>query len=100
MNNLSKYLGFAIKSNSVIIGQDAVKKAKQRILLIIVCASATKNLMDLAIRYATAKKSKLIIVEDLSNISHIDNCKIMALTNENLKNTILQQNNEYKIYEE
>lgn len=100
MNNISKYLGFAIKSNSAIIGQDAIKKTKLKILLIIVCASATKNLMDLATRYATATKSPLIIVENLSVISHIENCKIIALTNENLKNAILQQNNEYKKYEE
>lgn len=99
-NNIDKYIGFAIKSNSAIIGQDAIKKTKQKILLIILCDTASKNLIDLASRYAKTHKSPLIIVNDLSKISHIDNCKIIALSNENLTSAILLQTNEYKTYEE
>ena len=53
MNKLIKtYLGFSLKSRAVVIGQDRLKDAKDKVHLIVYCSTASQNLKDLIKRLA------------------------------------------------
>lgn len=97
MTNIEKYLGFAIKSGEIIRGQDKIKVAKNKYFVLVLCRSASENLINLAKNVANKKNIKLIMVDDLFAISHIENCKILAVTNSSLAKEILKQTEEYKV---
>ena len=96
MNKIISYMGFAQKSNNLIVGQTALKKTTKQLHLIIVCDSASQNLKDLAKNIATKHKCELIISSvELSDLIQFNDVKIIGLTDENLSKAI--QNNKEKI---
>lgn len=97
MTNIEKYLGFAIKSGEIIRGQDKIKTTKDRFYVLILCRSASANLVNLARNVATKRGIKLIMVDDLFSLSHIENCKILAVANLSLAKEILKQTEEYNV---
>lgn len=98
MNNLIKtYVGFSIKSNNVVIGQDQLKNTNKKVKLIMICPTASNNLVDLATRLAEKFDCKLIETdENLENYVFKENCKLIGLTNESLVKAILNVKDAYK----
>ena len=92
LNKLIKtYLGFSIKSRSVVIGQDRLKASKDKVHLIIYCSTGSKNLKDLATRLADRFKCRCICLDDtLENYASIEGCKLIGLTNASLAEAIIK----------
>lgn len=91
MNKIISYVGFAIKANKIIIGQSSVKSAKEKIYLIMLSSLASENLINLANNVANKQKCKLIILDNLEEITNLKDVKIIAITDENLSNAIIKE---------
>lgn len=90
MNKIISYIGFAKKSNNLIVGQTPVKRCKKQIYLILVCNTASDNLKNLAKNVATKHLCKVIVTkENLENLVDIKDIKIVACTDENLSKAII-----------
>ena len=92
MNKLIKtYLGFCIKSRSIVIGQDRLKVTKDKIHLIICCISASQNLKDLAGRLGDKFKCKVLMLDEkLEDYTNINGCKVLGITNQSLADQIIK----------
>lgn len=99
MNKLIKtYIGFSLKSRSVIIGQDQLKSSKSKVELIIYCSTASNNLKDLAVRLSEKYKcNNLCLDSELENYTSIQGCKIIGITNSSLANAIMAQAKQDKL---
>ena len=98
MKKIISYLGFARKSNNIIIGQSSLKASKQKLHLILVCNSASNNLKDLARNLATKHKCELIVTLPLlSELINLDNVKIIGITDYNLSKGIYSNKESIKI---
>ena len=91
MNKLIKtYLGFSLKSRSVVIGQDRLKDCKEKIHLIVYCHTASQNLKDLIKRLAEKFNCRYILLNDLQEYTNMDGCKVLGLTNKSLADAIIK----------
>ena len=91
MNKINTYVGFAIKARKVLVGQSQIKQNKtKQIYCILVCSSASENLVDLAKNVATKQNCSVIKVENLEEITHKSGLKIIAITDESLGNAIIK----------
>lgn len=96
MNKIISYLGFARKSNNIIIGQSTLKTNRKPIHLIIVCNTASENLKDLGRKVADKHKCEMIITSTLlSELTNLDNVKIIGITDYNLSQAIISSYREY-----
>jgi len=85
------YLGFSIKSRSIVIGQDRLKSSNDKVYLIIYCSTASQNLKDLSIRLGDKFKCKVICLDDtLENYTNLKGCKLLGLTNSSLAEAIIK----------
>lgn len=89
MKKIISYLGFARKSNNIIIGQSLLKSTTKPLHLIMVCNSASDNLKDLAQTIATKHKCELIITNNLDELTNLNGVKIIGLTDYNLSKAII-----------
>ncbi len=95
MNKIVSYLGFAIKANKIVVGQSAIKRTLKQLHLIMVCSTASQNLKDLAKNVAAKQKCACIeSQQQLDSLTHLENIKILALTDESLSKAII---NEYSL---
>lgn len=98
MNKIKSYLGFAIKSKNILIGQTQLKLNKKPLSLVMVCNSASNNLKDLAKHVANKFNAELIITKPiLSEITNLDNIKIIGITDENLSKAIIENKEKINI---
>ena len=101
MSKIESYLGLSRKSAQIVIGQDNLKRYSNKLHLIVICPSASKNLLDLSIRLSEKFNCKLIqTLFPVEQIIHIDGCKIVGLTSSSLASAILNNTNEYKLIKE
>ena len=88
-SKILSYLGFAIKSGNLRTGVNAVATLK-RVNLLIVCKTASQNTVKdaekLAIKFGCPLVESAISVEEITGK---ENCKLMAVTDENLANAII-----------
>ncbi len=98
MNKIISYIGFAIKAKKIIIGQGKLKSATQKVYLILVSNSATKNLKDLALNVANKQGCQIIITNcELSMLTNLNDIKIIGITDQNLANAILKEKEKINI---
>ncbi len=92
MHKIEKYLGFCKKSNTIIYGFDNIKKEKKQIFFVLLCSSANEKLKTQINHICETRKIKLKVLKDVTidDILHTNNCKVIALTNENLSKAILE----------
>ena len=94
MKKIRSLVGFAIKSRSILLGQSKIKYYRNDIFLIMLSNDASKNLEILAENVAERKGCRIIKLDtDLDDITNMDNIKILAITDSNLANGII---NEYE----
>lgn len=88
INKIKTYLGFAIKSGSIIFGYDNVIKKINKTKLIIVCSTANeKTLLNInKLNKPTLKLKNNTLSEMLDR----DNVKVIAVANESLAKAILE----------
>lgn len=90
MQKIISYLGFANKSNKLIAGQTPLKHCTKTLYLVMVCGSASQNLLDLANNVAKKHNCECIVTNcPLSELTNIENVKIVGLTDENLSKAII-----------
>lgn len=98
MNKIVSYIGFAIKARKVVIGQGALKQAKEDIHLILVDSTASENLKNLAQNVANKKNCPVIITKTpLAELSHLTDIKIIGITDQNLAKSILENKEKISI---
>lgn len=88
---IKTYVGFAINKGSVIFGADKILVTKKKTKLLLMCNSASEKTKKELKHYSVNKNVKLIEcftpVEELVLKKGV---KVIALTDENLVNAILQ----------
>lgn len=91
MNKIISYVGFAIRSNSLIAGQTPLKRTTKKLHVILVCNSGSENLKDLAKNLAIKYHCQYIITKiSLELLTNIKDVKIIGITDENLSKAIIQ----------
>lgn len=94
MKKIISYLGFARKSNNLIMGQTPLKYCNKQLFLVMVCNTSSENLKNLANNIANKHKCKLVIpTNKLSDLVNMDNIKIVGLTDYNLSEAIIKNLN-------
>lgn len=86
------YIGFAIRSNSVIWGLDDLMSAGKRAALIIKDVSLGQASLRKFNTYIADKNIPVFTVEEgwLISVTHRDRVKIIGITDENLAKAIMQ----------
>ena len=98
MNKIISYIGFANKSNNLVIGQTPIKRCVKKLYLILVCNTASDNLKNLAKNTAIKHECEVIITKpNLSELANLKDIKIIGLTDENLSKAIIENKEKIKI---
>ena len=98
MNKIISYIGFANRSNNLVIGQTPIKRCTKQLYLILVCNSASDNLKNLAKNTAIKHKCEVIITQpNLSELANLKDIKIIGLTDENLSKAIIENKEKINI---
>lgn len=101
MNKLKSYIGLCFKSNSVVIGQEQLKRYKKRIYLLILGQDASQNLKDLALRLSEKFACKCVQANTkLNEVTNLEGCKILGITNESLGKVIALQEEDARVIKE
>ncbi len=105
MENRSKaqtFLGFAIKTGNFRIGLNAIQTLK-KMSLVIICKTTAENSVKKAMQIAKKHHAKVLITQEktLSELTHRENAKIMAITDVALSKAIIENNEQdFKISQE
>lgn len=98
MNKIISYIGFAKKSNNLVVGQTPIKRCNKQLYLILVCNSASDNLKNLAKNTAVKHNCEFIVTQpNLSELANLKDIKIIGLTDENLSKAIIENKEKIKI---
>ena len=85
-------LGFAIRAGKVVFGYDNIE-SNRKCVLIIVCKSLSQNAKERVLR----KAGKTTVIETqcaLSEITHRNGCKAIALTDKQMAHAVINCLNE------
>lgn len=94
IKKIHTFIGFAIKSNSVIWGIDNLMLTKKPVKLIIMCSTnSEKNKLKLQ-NLAESKNLTLIEFKNISlnDLAHKQNVKVISITNKEMAHAILSEN--------
>lgn len=98
MNKIISYIGFAKKSNNLVVGQTPIKRCLKQLYLILVCNTASENLKNLAKNTAIKHGCECVITkQNLSELANLKDIKIIGLTDENLSKAIIDNKEKIKI---
>lgn len=94
INKLKSYLGFALKSKSIIFGIDNIVKAKQ-IKLVLISNKITETGKNKVLNLCKKKNLKYTIIDGMLFDEIIQNSgiKIVAITDKNLSDAIIKELN-------
>lgn len=90
MNNLSGIISIAKKAGYVIVGQDTLKGYDKKLYLLLIDKTAGKSLKREMNFLAKNKEIPIFEIENLPEISKIENCKILGIKNKNLSDSIIK----------
>ncbi len=91
MHKIISYLGFAKKSNNLIVGQSPIKRTDRKLFLILLSCSASENLISLAKNVAVKNECEFIVANvELSKLTNINGVKIVGVTDEHLAKAIIE----------
>ena len=85
-NKISTYLGFAIKSGSVVFGFDNLIKCRKLPKLVLVCSTQNEKVSNKVANFCKINKIDIIKLQNLvlGNLIKRDNTKILGILDENL----------------
>ncbi|MEG1613488.1 MAG: hypothetical protein RR357_04920 [Clostridia bacterium] len=94
-SKIVSYIGFAARARKVVFGADSITKRCKRHRLIILCSTAGENTAKQIKSYAEKTNSPLIVLSGctIEDILKKQNCKVIAITDENLAKAIIENNN-------
>ena len=91
MHKILSYLGFAKKSNNLIVGQSPIKRTDKKLYLILTSKSGSENLENLAKNVAAKHNCiHLKLNLDLSELINLKDIKIVGITDYNLAKAIIE----------
>lgn len=102
-SKIGSFIGFAIKAKDIVFGLYSIENYKKKIHLLIVCESSKKNTIKNAVNFKNKFNAPLITTKGilLEDVVFKKNCKIIAITNKNLADAILNNLNEnYLVFKE
>lgn len=98
MKKIVSYIGFAIKAKKAILGQGALKQAREEVFLILVDNSASENLKNLAQNVANKKGCPVIITKPtLAELANKTDIKIIGILDPNLAKAIIENKEKISI---
>ncbi|MDE6583733.1 MAG: hypothetical protein K2K31_03710 [Clostridia bacterium] len=90
MTKISGLISIARKGGFVIIGQDNLRGYRKKLFLVLVDKSAGNSLMREAKFLSESKNIPLLEIDNLSETVGIENCKIVAVKNKSLSDSIIK----------
>ena len=99
-SKLETYIGFSMRARKCKLGVNAIATLKKAHLLIL-CKTASENTKKDAVKLAKKLNAKLIITVNnpLSDYTHIENGKLIAILDYSLAGAILEQGEDFIYYE-
>ncbi len=98
MNKIISYIGFAIRANKIILGQSHLKRTDKKLYLVLVCSSASDNLINLAKNLSKKNGCDYIITKPkLQDLTNIQDVKIIGITDESLSKAIIDNKEKINI---
>lgn len=90
IKRISTYVGFALKSNHIVIGSDNLSKVNKKLYLIIKDSSAGNNLNKISQRVAKLTKCNIynFTTDEMYEITKIKNVKVIGVKNKSLSDAI------------
>lgn len=90
MGNIGSYIGFAVKSGKILYGIDNITLSRKRKYVMVICRSASENLVDKATAYSEKNGVPLITAElPLEELVNKSNCKLIAILDANLAKAVI-----------
>lgn len=90
MNKIGGLIGVARKAGFVIVGQDNLKNYGKKLYAILLDNTAGNSLIREMTFLAEKKNIPLQMVENLSELVSIENCKVVGIKNKQMSNEILE----------
>ena len=92
-NKVKSYLGFAIRSGSVVFGSDNLFVSRKSISLVLICSTQNEKVTNKVINYCHDKNIKHIKLQNLvlGDLCARDNCKVLGVTDISLANAIMNE---------
>ena len=96
-DKIISYIGFAVKARKVKTGVNAVDTVKKGVYLLVLCASAALNTQKEALSFSKRFNCKIVVSKTylLEDVVHKENCKLIAITDRQFANAILNNLNEH-----
>ncbi len=93
MGDIRSYLGFAVRSGNILYGIDSIQASNKKKYAMVICRSASENLVGKATAYANKNNIPLIYSEEPLefNVNRF-NCKLIAITDVNLAKAVIGTN--------
>lgn len=90
LKKISTYIGFAIKSNHIVIGADNLSNVKKKLYLIIKDKSAGNNLNKIVLRISNLTGCNIYDVtsEEMYELTKIKNVKVIGIKSKSLSEAI------------
>lgn len=94
-SKISSYIGFAARARKIIYGVDQITARGKKHRLIVMCSTAGENTSKQITAYAEKTSSPLIVLSGVTieEILKKNNCKVIAVTDENLAKAIINNFN-------
>ena len=86
-------IGFAIRAGKVVFGTDNIENYRKRKHLILICGTLSENSKSKVVRLAGNIPVVISRQRLLSEITHRDGCKALALTDKQMSQAILSNMN-------
>ena len=86
-------LGFAIKAGKVIFGTDNIATSRRKKYLTVVCRTIAKKNIDRIVAACPGTPVITTVNFDLGQIVHKDNCKAVAIVDQQMANAIMNSYN-------
>jgi len=91
INKIKGYLNIAIKGSYVIFGADNLKGYNHKLYLVIYREDCGKSISKLIDGFKVKEIECLkLSVDDMTNITNNDNCKLLAIKNKGLSDQIVK----------
>ena len=95
-SKIETYIGFCVKSRKIVTGVDALEKYKRKYYCIFVCGTLSENSLNLVKKINGKFNAPIVRAcgKTLEQISFINGCKVLALTDRELGSAIVENLNE------
>ena len=87
---IKTYIGFAIRSNSIVFGADTVVNARKKIYLVAVADDINETAYKRTVKKCEKESIILLRFEKgkISELTHRENCKCIGILDKNLSDAI------------